>query len=171
MRANYLSKKEAAELAERIKRLTWGRVLGERRLREALEVEESGLRLYRVGPLLVAEKEDALFPILGWEGNSESLNLLPSIIVDMGAVPHIANGADVMRPGVRGFKGEFMRGDILVVRDEVHGKPIAIARALEDVDRCREMRRGKVAETLHYVDDKIWKLLKRARHVIEKARA
>ena len=169
MRANYLSKRETVALAERIRSASWGSVLKEKKPREALEVEEKDIRVYRVGRLLVAEREGTLFPVLSEEHNREALDLLPSIIVDMGAVPHIANGADVMRPGVRIFQGGFRKGDVLVVRDERHRKPLAIARALEDMETCKEMKRGKVAENLHHIDDKIWKLIRSARHLIERA--
>ncbi len=41
----------------------------------------------------------------------------PMITVDDGAVPHIVNGADVMRPGIKDISGNFGAGDVLLIRD------------------------------------------------------
>lgn len=171
MRINYLSKKEAASLAARIRSLGWGEALKEEKPRKALEIEEKGMKvkIYCIGGLIIGEKNETLFPTLHEARNREALAKLPSMIVDMGAVPHIVNGADVMRPGVREFQGDFRKGDLVVVRDERHHKPLAIAISLEDSEKCKEMRRGKVAENIHHVDDRIWKLVSRISHVIERA--
>lgn len=168
MKAKYLSKKDASTLAERIRSISWGRVLKERKPREALEIVEGDVKLYKIGKLLLVERKGILFPVLDEQHNKEVLDFLPSIIVDMGAVPHIANGADVMRPGIREIKKQFNEGELLVVRDERHFKPLAVARALVDSETCRDMVKGKVAENLHHVDDKIWKILRRARHLLER---
>lgn len=169
LRSHYLSKREAAELAGRLRATGWGAsALKDEKVRDAVEIEEGGIRLYRVGKLVAAERSGIFFPVLFEEYCRDALEALPSIIVDMGAVPHIVNGADVMRPGVREFRGEFRRGDILVVRDERHGKPLAIASALEDKDICEAMERGKIAENLHHVNDKIWKLVQNAKRILER---
>ena len=168
MRARYLSKRDAAALAERIRAIPWGRVLRERKPRVALEIIEGDIKLYKIGGFLFADREGILFPVLDEQRNKMVLDILPSIIVDMGAVPHIANGADVMRPGVREVKGSFNVGELLVVRDERHLKPLAIVRALVDYETFSGMDKGKVAENLHHVDDKIWKILRRAQHLLER---
>lgn len=169
MRAHYLSKREAAELAERLKATRWGAAaLTVKRPKEALEIEGSGVKLYKVDGLVAAEKDGTVFPVLVEEYAAVALNALPALVVDMGAVPHIVNGADVMRPGVREFRGEFRRGDLLVVRDERYGKPLAIARALEDRDVCETMKKGKIAENIHHVNDKLWKLIQEAKKILER---
>ncbi len=83
---------------------------------------------------------------------------LPIVVVDMGAVPHICNGADVMRPGIRDILGEFKRGDLVVVVDEKYGKPIAVCRSLFDADEIKSMKRGKVLQNIHYVGDEYWEV-------------
>ena len=90
------------------------------------------------------------------------------MIVDMGAVPHIVNGADVMRPGIKDFRGEFDEGDFVVVRDERNLRPLAVAIALVGLEECRAMKRGKVAKNIHHVNDRIWKLMRRIRHILER---
>jgi len=107
-------------------------------------------------PLLI-ETEGELIPTLIFE---EILRHLPKVIVDMGAIPHICNGADIMAPGIVRLEGEFKRGDLAVILDEKHLKSIAIVRALVDLDGAKSVKRGKVFENLHYVGDFVWNILK-----------
>ena len=166
MRVNYLSKRETSMLVERIRSLYWGEVL-RGRVRNAMEIREDGIKLYRIGELIVGEIDEKLYPVIH-ERNLEALNRLPSMIVDMGAVPHIVNGADVMRPGIKDFRGEFKEGDFVVVRDERDLRPLAVAIALVGLEECRVMKRGKVAKNIHHVNDRIWKLMRRIRHILER---
>jgi len=166
MRVNYLSKRETSMLVERIRSLYWGEVL-RGRIRNAMEIREDEIKLYRIGELVVGEIDEKLYPVIH-ERNLEALDRLPAMIVDMGAVPHIVNGADVMRPGIKDFRGEFDEGDFVVVRDERNLRPLAVAIALVGLEECRAMKRGKVAKNIHHVNDRIWKLMRRIRHILER---
>lgn len=84
---------------------------------------------------------------------------LPKVFVDMGAIPHICNGADIMAPGIVRIEGEFKRGELVSVLDERYGKAIAIARALVDSEVIKSLKRGKVLENIHYVGDMVWKVI------------
>ncbi len=119
---------------------------------------ESGIKILIVDDNIVFVVDaDNIFPTLYFE---PLIELLPSLIVDMGAIPYICNGADVMAPGIVRVEGNFRKDSIVVVRDEKHGKPIAIARSLSGASQMRQTGHGKVAETLHYVGDEIWNLAK-----------
>jgi len=166
MRVNYLSKKETSMLVERIRSLYWGEVL-KGKVRNAMEIREDEIKLYRIGEFIVGEIDEKLYPVIH-ERNLEALDRLPAMIVDMGAVPHIVNGADVMRPGIKDFRGEFNEGDFVVVRDERNLRPLAVAIALVGLEECRAMKRGKVAKNIHHVNDRIWKLMRRIRHILER---
>jgi len=169
MKMNYLSKRDAADLLNRIKSPKWGKIVKLDKTRKALRIDENDFTLYKVAGMLICEKSGLMFPTIHEEYNREALEVLPALVVDMGAVPHIANGADVMRPGVREFRGEFERGEILVVRDERHLKPLAIAAALEDREKCEVMAKGKIAENVHHVNDRIWKFIQEHKRLIEKS--
>ncbi len=80
---------------------------------------------------------------------------LPKVVVDLGAVRPIANGAHVMGPGIREVRGELKEGDLVVVVDERLGAVIAIGRALRPPDSIRE--RGRSVKNLHHAGDPIWK--------------
>ena len=95
-----------------------------------------------------------LLPSLKYE---QLLLTLPKIIVDMGAVAHVANGAHVMRPGIRQIEGQFSKGDLVTIRDERHGKIIALGIAEQDAETMRSVTKGRVIISVHYVGDSIWK--------------
>ncbi|MDD5234714.1 MAG: RNA-binding protein [Methanocellales archaeon] len=78
------------------------------------------------------------------------------VIVDMGAVKFVSNGADIMCPGIINADTEIQKGDIVIVSDEVHGKPIAIGIALISGEEMMGSK-GKAIKSVHYVGDKIWK--------------
>ena len=157
MRRYFLRKREARSLLNELARL--GLSVEDLR-RAAVEVAEApdGTRIFIVdGIPLAAEKRGEVFPLLT---AGEIMRALPALVVDMGAVPHICNGADVMAPGVVELKGDFQEGALVKVLDERHGKAIAIGKALYASDDIRGMRKGKVVKNLHYVGDKLWKLVK-----------
>jgi PUA domain protein len=84
----------------------------------------------------------------------------------MGAVPYVCKGADVMAPGIRGFKGEFQKGNLVIVTDEKHGKPIALGEILYDAEQAKNIKQGAVIRNIHYVGDKTWTLLKQITIII-----
>lgn len=83
----------------------------------------------------------------------------PEVVVDKGAVPHILNGADVMRPGIVEIVGEFEKNDIVLVTEEEKGYPLAIGKALYNSNEILSMKKGKVIKNLHYLRDKLWRQL------------
>jgi PUA-domain protein len=106
----------------------------------------------------VAFKRDGQFvPVLT---NDLALEKMPRVTVDMGAVPHVAGGADVMAPGVRGVQGSFGEKELVVVVDEKHGKSLAVGRSLYDSEKFPSVKKGKVITNLHYVGDLIWDIVK-----------
>jgi PUA-domain protein len=84
----------------------------------------------------------------------------PKIIVDMGAIPHVCNGADVMAPGIVRVEGEFEKVDLVIIVDEKHGKPLALGETVHDSITVRDAKQGAVVRNLHFVTDKIWNFAK-----------
>jgi len=87
--------------------------------------------------------------------------LFPKIVVNMGAVPYVCNGADVMAPGVVRVEGEFKRDDFLLIVDEKHGKSLGIGTSLFDSQNMKDLKQGKVVKNFHYVGDKLWNFIKK----------
>jgi PUA domain protein len=84
------------------------------------------------------------------------LDSLPKIIVDMGAIPHVTNGAQIMRPGIRLICDTFSKGDFVVIQDERFKKAIAVGTADLDSETMQAMVKGKMITNLHYVGDDFW---------------
>ena len=84
---------------------------------------------------------------------------LPKVVVDMGAVRFVVNGADIMGPGVVSVE-EFEEGAVVVVVDETHGKPLAVGVALLPSEEIAKKPKGKVVKNLHWVGDKVWERAK-----------
>jgi PUA-domain protein len=123
---------------------------------EVFETESAEIFLINAKPLLVKADGD-IYPTLMFD---EFLQKAPKVVVDMGAIPHVCNGANVMAPGIRRFEGQFKENDIIVVVDERHCRPIAIGEILFDDEKIKRVSQGTVVKNLYYVGDKTWNLLK-----------
>ncbi len=156
MKTFVLSKSETGELLDRIGS-AWPRdAVPKVKSIKVYEVEE-GRRLLVAEGTVAVQVQDSIVPFLG--GKPEVLQRFPSVIVDMGAVRFVCNGAKVMRPGITSF-GYFKKGDIVVVKDQTHGKALAVGVALEDSEAAKAMTKGYVVENIHYISDKMWEAYK-----------
>ena len=79
------------------------------------------------------------------------------VTVDMGAVPYISNGADVMGPGITDADQEINEGDIVWIRDVKNGAPLGVGVALRSASAISAREPGKAVRTIHYIGDKLWK--------------
>jgi PUA domain protein len=124
-----------------------------------IEVVESEVgRIFTVNTKPVMFKTSEVFlPLLVF---TEFIETAPKVTVDMGAIPFVCKGANVMAPGIRGVEGEFSKGDLLIVVDEKHGKTLALGESMFDAATFRETKKGPVIKTLHYVGDKFWNVAK-----------
>lgn len=119
---------------------------------------EKGVNAYATGgEILFLEINGNLIPTL-YALQSYDFKL-PKVVVDEGAVPHILNGADVMRPGIKEVQGSFKVDEVVVVVEGKHGKPIAVGSALIPWSAAVDIKRGKVIRVVHYVGDQVWKAL------------
>ncbi len=130
--------------------------LGSKTRVEVNETETAEIFIFDGIPIL-ARSNGELFPTLSFE---ELFPVIPKIVVDMGAVPYVCKGADVMAPGVLIINGEFKENDLLLVVDERHGKPLAVGVALFSSEDMKTVSNGKTVKNLHYVGDKLWNYLR-----------
>jgi len=124
---------------------------------ELVETEFADILLINGKPTLV-KAGGGIFPTLVF---NEFLALAPKVVVDMGAVPHVCSGANIMAPGIVRFDGEFGKGDFVIVVDEKHGKPIAVGEILYDVETVKKVSQGVVVRNIHFVGDRIWNFIKK----------
>jgi PUA domain protein len=143
------------KVSERLK-IDLETVMGHKVNVEIVEAEAVKLILVDSRPLLF-NVGDKVLPTLLFK---EFLDRVPKIVVDMGAVPYVCKGADVMAPGIVKIEGEFHKGDIVAVVDMKYGKPLALGESLHESETARASKKGAVVKNMHYVSDKIWDLAK-----------
>lgn len=120
---------------------------------EGVKFKEDREVLLINGKPLVFRTSNGFFPTL----HSIDRFKLKRVTVDMGAVPHIARGADVMAPGVVQASKDILPRDKVAIVDERHGKPLAIGRAIVNGTNMKAPS-GRVVKNLHHVGDEIWKI-------------
>jgi PUA-domain protein len=160
-RRHFLREKEVTQLLNEFSRglkIDIGQLLGPKAQIEEAEAQRGKIFFLNNKPVL-ATLDNTLMPTLLFE---EALKLLPKIVVNMGAVPYICNGADVMAPGVVQIEREYDTNDYVVIVDERHHKPLALVIALVDSHTARKMQHGKIARNIHYVGDVLWNQLRKA---------
>ncbi len=123
---------------------------------ETVETEFGRLLLVGGKPLLFESAGKVLPTLLA----NEILIQLPKVVVDMGAIPHVCNGADIMAPGIVRFEGTFGKNALVLIVDMKYGKPLAIGEILFDAENAREVKKGVVVKNVHYVSDQIWNFAK-----------
>jgi len=123
------------------------------RIFEELPVDDN-LVFFVDGKPLILRLQSGLLPSLKFEQLTSGL---PKIVVDMGAVAHVANGAQIMRPGIKQLNDDFVKGDLVVIVDEKFNKAIALGLAEMDSEAMRSQTKGIVIRNLHYVGDELWK--------------
>jgi len=159
-RRHFLREGEAAQLLDQFSqklKIDLKQLYGAKTQIEVAEAQKAKIFFVNNKPILAIEN-DTLIPTLLFE---EAQRLLPKIIVNMGAVPHICNGADVMAPGVVRIEKEYKTNDYAIVADERHNKPLAIVITLTESQTAQKMQHGKIAKNIHYVGDNLWNQLKK----------
>ena len=143
------------EISERLK-VNLDTVLGSKANVEVVEADVGKIYLVNGKPLFFKAGELLLPTLLFQDFTSQA----PKIVVDMGAVPYVCNGADIMAPGIVRVDGEFEKGALVLVVDVKHGKMLAVGESLYDVETVRNTKQGAVVKNVHFVSDKIWNFAK-----------
>ena len=63
-----------------------------------------------------------------------------------------------MAPGVVEADSEIEEGDLVIVVEEVHRKPLAIGKALMAGPQMVEINSGKAIKSITHVGDKLWSM-------------
>ena len=87
------------------------------------------------------------------------LEKLANVIVDMGAVKFMCNGANVMRPGIKKYT-EFKKGDIVCISEESQNKFLAVGKAMMDSSELESISKGEIIKNMHYISDRYWEIYK-----------
>lgn len=123
---------------------------------EIIETDKNDIILVNGEPLLML-MDERVVPTLRGAINMKKIEK-GYVVVDMGAVRFLANGADVMSPGIVDADPEIERDDIVIVVDEKHRKPLAVGISLISGPEMIENDSGKAIKTIHHIGDAIWNL-------------
>lgn len=124
---------------------------------ELIHLED--IELYAINDRIhLVKSKEMMFPAL--QALLEGRARLPRVVVDMGAVPYVARGATIMAPGIVETNEDIKIGDMVVIVDENHKRPLAIGIALMSALEMKTSERGRAIDNLHHVGDNIWDFIK-----------
>jgi len=112
--------------------------------------------IFADGKQMFIEYDGQLFTTV--RGALEQMPPNRTVTVDAGAVKFVVNGADVMSPGITAADESIQKGDLVVIIEETHKKPLAIGRALLSGNEMAAASSGKAIKSLAYVGDSLWGL-------------
>lgn len=116
-------------------------------------VYKDGVYFLNKEPFLV-EVEETVFPHLKYVnkiGNPLAEGF-GEVFIDKGALSFILKGANLMKPGVSSCDNVKEGGKVLV-KDDTHGKAVAVGFALCDEKDLEDSGKGKCVRVLHYYND------------------
>lgn len=120
---------------------------------------EAGDTLYAINNVLKLYKsKDGYIPVLTLLLNNQVD--LKTIVVDFGAVRYVANGADIMRPGITKIDPSIKKGDIVRIIEETKNRALAVGKAMFDAPEMETKSSGKVVKNLHTIQDTVWEFEK-----------
>ena len=157
MRSRSVPREEAEEIYNQLLK-SWSKEILPKRFKGLVALELDDRRaLLILDDFRVVRVGDKFVPFLA---DVKRVEAFPYVIVDIGAVRFICNGANVMRPGVRSFPTSFRKGDVVVVKDEKYHKAVAVGEANISSEEAQQLSKGSIIINLHYVGYKIWEMAK-----------
>jgi PUA domain protein len=166
-RRYFLKTKQTKDLlneASRMAKADLGQVFKKEAEVEVVETDFVKIILLNRRPMLALVGK-RIYPTLT---SKEFFLMLPKVVVDMGAIPYVCKGADVMAPGIRSFDGEFEKSDLVFIVDEKYGKPVALGEIAYDSEEVKKVKRGPVVKNIFFVGDRTWNFLKQLTTVIKR---
>ncbi len=150
MKSNLISKSETAEVLKEVSR-QWKIELPKIKNLKFHHMEEDIIVI--TGTNLKAIKiEDAYIPFLT---EIDILKKFPYVMVDMGAVKFMCNGANAMRPGITKYS-EFEKDQLVCIVEESQNKFLAVGRSCVPSSEMGELTKGEIIKNMHYISDKYW---------------
>ena len=150
MKSNLISKSETAEVLKKISS-QWKIDLPKIKNLKLHEVEDDIIIVKGEG-LTAIKKDDTYLPFLS---ETAILEKFPYVMVDMGAVKFMCNGANVMRPGITKYS-EFEKDQIVCVVEESQHKFLVVGKSYVSSKELDSKNKGEVIKNLHYISDKFW---------------
>ena len=152
MKSNLISKSETNELLKDIA-IQWKIEIPKiKNLR--IHYISDDTQIITAKDIMILKIGDVQLPFLS---QKELLEKFPHVMVDMGAVKFMCNGANVMRPGITSYS-EFEKDQVVCVIEESKHKFLAVGKAMVPSSELESMEKGEVVKNLHYISDKFWEI-------------
>ena len=154
MKTNLVSKSETSHILELVSK-QWKQELPKIKNLKVYFIDDDS-QLIIGNEITILKIGEQYLPFLN---QTDVLKKFPNVMVDMGAVKFMCNGANVMRPGIKKYT-EFSKDDIVCVIEESKHKFLAVGKALTDSLELENLSKGEVVKNLHYISDKYWEISK-----------
>ena len=154
MKTNLISKSETNHILEMVSK-QWNQELPKIKNLKVYFIDQNSQLIVGSG-ITILKIDDQYLPFLN---QTQVLEKFPNVMVDMGAVKFMCNGANVMRPGIKKYT-KFSKDDVVCIVEESKLKFLAVGKALTDSLELENISKGEVVKNLHYVSDKYWEISK-----------
>ena len=150
MKSNLISKSETAEVLKEIS-AQWNVELPKIKNLKFHYIKDDVVIITAKG-FAALKIDDGYLPFLS---ETEILEKFPNVMVDMGAVKFMCNGANVMRPGITKYT-KFEKDQIVCVIEESQYKFLAVGKSCVSSKDMESLTKGEVVKNMHYISDKYW---------------
>lgn len=154
MKINLVSKSETTQILKLVSQ-QWKQELPKIKNLKVHFIDDNS-QLIVGSDLIILKIDDDYLPFLN---QSELLEKFPNVMVDMGAIKFMCNGANVMRPGIKQYS-KFVKDDIVCIIEESQHKFLSVGKAMNDSSELETMSKGEVVKNIHYISDKYWEIFK-----------
>ena len=152
MKSNLISKSETAKLLEKISK-RWNITFPKIKNLRVHQISEQ-VQIITGNEMKILNIDDEYMPFLS---ETELLKKFPYVMVDMGAVKFMCNGANVMRPGIKKHS-DFEKDNMVCIIEESQNKFLAVGKALVSSQDIENMEKGEIIKNIHYISDKYWEI-------------
>ena len=120
---------------------------------EIMRVETEKILIVNKEPILIIDEKIGSY--LPYITGLDKFIFCPYVTVDMGAVPYIVNGAQVMIPGII-EKQHFQKDEFVQIKEEKYLKTLAVGKAIVSSDEIINTNKGKAIKNQHFIGDIYW---------------
>ncbi len=152
MKSNLISKSETDDLLKQVS--TQWKIESPKAKNLKMHDIMDNVQMFTANDIMILKIEKTYLPFLS---QISLLEKFPHVLVDMGAVKFMCNGANVMRPGIRSYS-EFGKEQVVCVIEESQHKFLAVGRSLVPSSELETMEKGEVVKNMHYISDKFWEI-------------
>lgn len=150
MKSNLISKSETAQVIKEISE-QWKIELPKIKNLKFHYLDDDVIIITGIG-LKAIKIGYSYFPFLT---DTEILKKFPYVMVDMGAVKFMCNGANVMRPGITKYT-QFEKDMVVCIIEESQHKFLAVGKSCVPSADLESMSKGEIVKNIHYISDKFW---------------